>query len=61
MLRFCYYSVISHLPESFFINGKGDVWSFETLPIVEITEPDLVGWWTLDEGQGTTAVDWSGH
>jgi len=40
---------------------KGDVWSFATLPTVEITDPDLVGWWTFDEGQGTTAVDWSGH
>jgi hypothetical protein len=40
---------------------KGDVWSFTTLPTVEITDPDLVGWWTFDEGQGETAVDWSGH
>ncbi len=40
---------------------KGDVWSFKTLPDVPITDPNLVGWWTLDEGSGTTAVDWSGH
>ncbi|MBA7521863.1 hypothetical protein ES705_13974 [subsurface metagenome] len=40
---------------------KGDVWSFKTLPDVEITDPNLVGWWTLDEGSGTTAVDWSGR
>ncbi len=40
---------------------KGDVWSFRTLPIVPITEPDLIGLWTLDEGMGTTALDWSGH
>ena len=24
-------------------------------------DPSLLGWWTLDEGEGTTAVDWSGH
>ena len=40
---------------------KGDVWSFKTLPDIPITEPNLVGWWTLDEGMGTTALDWSGH
>ncbi len=39
----------------------GDVWSFTTVPDVSITDPDLVGWWTFDEGQGATAVDWSGH
>ena len=40
---------------------KGDVWSFATLPDIAITDPSLVGWWKLDAGQGTTAVDWSGH
>jgi len=40
---------------------KGDVWSFRTLPDIAITDPNLVGWWMLDEGSGTTAVDWSGH
>jgi len=40
---------------------KGDVWSFETLPVISITDPDLVGWWTFDEGNGNTAIDWSGH
>jgi hypothetical protein len=40
---------------------KGDVWSFETLPDLPITDPSLIGWWKLDEGYGTTAVDWSGH
>jgi hypothetical protein len=40
---------------------KGDVWSFTTVPQLEITDPSLVGWWTFDEGRGTTAVDWSGH
>jgi hypothetical protein len=40
---------------------KGDVWSFMTIPQVSITDPSLLGWWKLDEGQGITAVDWSGH
>ena len=39
----------------------GDVWSFTTLPDIPINDPDLMGWWKLDEGQGTIAVDWSGH
>ena len=40
---------------------KGDVWSFTTVPELDITDPALVGWWTFDEGRGATAVDWSGH
>jgi hypothetical protein len=40
---------------------KGDVWSFNTVPEIEIADPSLVGWWTFDEGRGTTVVDWSGH
>jgi len=40
---------------------KGDVWSFKTLPNIAVTDPNFVCWWKLDEGQGSTAVDWSGH
>ncbi len=40
---------------------KGNVWSFTTLPNIAVTDPTLMGWWKLDEGLGTTAVDWSGH
>jgi hypothetical protein len=40
---------------------KGGVWTFKTLPEIAVADPNLVGWWTLDEGQGTRAVDWSGH
>jgi len=40
---------------------RGDVWSFTTVPDIAVADPDLQGWWTLDEGDGTTAVDWSGH
>jgi hypothetical protein len=43
------------------VTHRGDVWSFTTLPVISITNPDLLGHWTLDEGAGTTAVDWSGH
>jgi len=41
---------------------KGDVWSFTTQPTIAVhSDPDLVAWWTFDEGEGTTALDWSGH
>ena len=43
------------------VTHKGDIWSFTTLPSISIVDPDLMGWWKLDEGIGTTAVDWSGH
>jgi hypothetical protein len=41
--------------------NRGPVWSFTTVPEIPVADPDLVGWWTFDEGMGTTAVDWSGH
>jgi len=40
---------------------KGDVWRFSTIPIVPISDPDLVGWWKLDEGYGAVTIDWSGY
>ena len=40
---------------------KGNVWTFKTLPVIAVADPNLVGWWTMDEGKGTRAVDWSGH
>lgn len=39
----------------------GGIWSFTTLPTIAISDPNLVGWWKLDEGPGSTAVDWSGY
>ncbi|HUT46759.1 MAG TPA: LamG domain-containing protein [Sedimentisphaerales bacterium] len=39
----------------------GDVWSFTTRPEISITDPNLVGWWKLDEGMGGIVLDWSGH
>jgi hypothetical protein len=40
---------------------KGEVWSFSTIPAIPVNDPNLMGWWSLDEGSGTVAVDWSGH
>jgi len=40
---------------------KGDVWSFRTQPVIQITDPNLVAWWKLDEGTGNIALDWSGY
>ena len=40
---------------------KGDVWSFTIKPSIAVTDPNLVCWWTLNEGSGTTVLDWSGH
>ena len=40
---------------------KGDVWSFSTRPEIPVTDPNLVGWWKLDEGMGNIVLDWSGH
>ena len=53
-----YWRVDEYEPPS---THKGKVWSFTTIPDIAVTDPNLVGWWTFDEGQGTTAVDWSGH
>jgi hypothetical protein len=39
----------------------GEVWFFRTLPEIKITNPNLVGWWKLDEGEGTVVLDWSGN
>jgi len=36
----------------------GDVWSFTTVPFIPITDPNLVGWWKLDDGR-SMALDWS--
>jgi hypothetical protein len=40
---------------------KGDVWSFSAMPDIPVTDPNLIGLWTFDEGAGAVAVDWSGH
>ena len=40
---------------------KGDVWDFKTIPAVGVSDPNLMGWWKLDEESSDVAVDWSGH
>jgi hypothetical protein len=39
----------------------GDVWTFKTMPLISVTDPNLTAWWRLDEGEGDLALDWSGH
>ena len=43
------------------VTHKGDVWSFTTVSDVQVTNPNLTLWWSLDEAEGRTAVDMSGH
>jgi regulation of enolase protein 1 (concanavalin A-like superfamily) len=38
----------------------GEVWSFTTRPIIAKADPNLVGWWKLDDENSGTAVDYSG-
>ncbi|MBL7186878.1 MAG: LamG domain-containing protein [Phycisphaerae bacterium] len=45
-----------------FATHRGDVWTLTTRPDIPVTDdPNLVAWWTFDEGIGTAALDWSGH
>jgi len=39
----------------------GEVWSFTVMSEIDIVDPNLVGWWKFDEGQGKVAVDSSGY
>jgi len=39
----------------------GELWSFKTQPDIQVTDPNLVGWWTFDHDENTIAIDWSGH
>ncbi|MBM4024420.1 MAG: hypothetical protein FJ280_03315 [Planctomycetes bacterium] len=40
---------------------KGDIWSFRTIPFLPLADPNLVGWWKLDEEAGTFVLDSSGR
>jgi hypothetical protein len=40
---------------------KGPLWSFTTMPEIPLADPNLVLWYTFNEGAGTNALDWSGH
>jgi len=41
----------------------GDLWTFRTVPSVPVIDPNLVGWWKLDEvcSDSTTVLDSSGY
>jgi hypothetical protein len=39
----------------------GLIWTFKTAPELPIIDPDLVGWWKLDEIGGIGALDSSGY
>jgi regulation of enolase protein 1 (concanavalin A-like superfamily) len=39
----------------------GDLWSFKTTPDIQITDPNLVGWFNFNADEGDIAVDWSGY
>ena len=43
------------------VRETGYVWSFRTLPLIPVADPNLIGWWKLDEVSGPAVVDWSGH
>jgi hypothetical protein len=40
---------------------KGDTWSFTTIPHIPIRDPNLVGWWRLDDMGSGTVIDFSGY
>lgn len=56
-----YYWQIDEVDTGGTTKHEGQVWSFTTVPDIPVSDPDLVGWWKLDEGEGSTALDWSGH
>jgi hypothetical protein len=40
--------------------SPGEVWTFQTIPATPVTDPNLVGWWKMDDEGGSMALDWSG-
>ncbi len=55
-----YYWRIDELKEDATIT-RGDVWTFRTIPELSVTDETLVGWWKLDDNEGSMALDWSGR
>ncbi|NOR66719.1 MAG: hypothetical protein GQ528_05115, partial [Woeseiaceae bacterium] len=41
--------------------NKGDVASFGTMPVIDVADPTLIGWWKFDAGIGSITPDFSGH
>nr|MBP8304969.1 LamG domain-containing protein [Phycisphaerae bacterium] len=39
----------------------GDVWTFKTTPDIQVTDPNLVGFWDFNRDEDGIALDWSGH
>ena len=39
----------------------GDLWSFKTTPNIQITDPNLLGWYTFNDDEGAIVIDWSGY
>jgi hypothetical protein len=56
-----YYWRVDEVESNGITKYKGDVWRFKTIPDITISDPNLIAWWKLDEGQGTVVLDWSGH
>jgi len=40
---------------------EGNVWRFRTIPTMPIYDPNLVGWWKLDDEGTGTVIDYSGY
>ncbi len=40
---------------------RGEIWSFKTIPLVPITDPNLLCWWKFDEILGSIVTDYSGY
>ena len=56
-----YYWRVDEVEPNGLVRYPGDVWSFELLPDLPIHDPDLMGWWKMDQGFGVQVIDWSGH
>jgi hypothetical protein len=39
----------------------GEVWSFKTRPVMPVRDPNLVGWWKLDDVGSGKVTDFSGY
>ena len=56
-----YYWRIDEVEDDMTTKRTGAVWSFRTVPDIAIRDPNMIGWWKLDEGAGDTALDSSGY
>jgi len=62
ILRFSHLAIVFSLIISFAVAGQTDAsGTAQEKPKTLDTDPNLVGWWKLDEISGETAVDSSGH